>query len=70
MGFSITSLLALIAGVFDPLDPKKFFPTIPKSHRAWMDYEEELQMEKPHIPGKRRKVPFFIGNWIAGFRGF
>ena len=25
--------------------------------------------EKAH-PGKCRKVPFLLGNWIAGFRGF
>ena len=24
---------------------------------------------KKIIPGKPRKVPFFLGNWIAGFRG-
>ena len=22
-----------------------------------------------HIPGKHRKVQFFLGNWIAGFKG-
>ena len=22
------------------------------------------------IPGKHRNVPFFLGNWIAGFGGF
>ena len=21
------------------------------------------------VPGNHRKVPFFLGNWIAGFRG-
>jgi len=21
------------------------------------------------LPGKPRKVPFFVGNWMAGFRG-
>ena len=29
-------------------------------------------MKKTEVkyPGKHRKVPFFPGNWIAGFRGF
>ena len=22
------------------------------------------------LPGKHRKTPFFLGNWIAGFSGF
>ena len=26
-------------------------------------------VSRSHIPGKSRKVPFFLGNWIAGFKG-
>ena len=34
------------------------------------DKNHRVFVQKLAIPGKPRKVQFFLGNWIAGFRGF
>ena len=43
-------------------------------NRRWLPpsagYADQDRRDNTHpIPGKHRKIPFLLSNWIAGFRG-